>query len=51
MQTFSDLTAEELLDAAQTVFRPENLCISIQRDPAVIPGDLSGLLAELRAML
>ena len=47
----ADLSAEELLDAAQTIFKPENLVISIQRDPAVVPGDLSGLLAELRVML
>ena len=47
----ADLSAEELLDAAQTIFKPENLVISIQRDPAVVPGDLSGLLAELRDML
>ncbi len=49
--TFADLTAEELLDAAQTVFKAENLCISIKRDPNVVPGDLSGLLGELRDML
>ena len=47
----ADLSAEELLDAAQTIFKPENLVISIQRDPAAVPGDLSGLLAELRDML
>ncbi len=46
-----DMTPEDLLDAAQTIFKPENLTISIQRDPAVIPGDLSDLLAELRGML
>lgn len=47
----SDMTPEDLLDAAQTVFKPENLTISIKRDPAAVPGDLSGLLAELRGML
>ena len=47
----NDLTAEELLDAAQTIFRPENLCISVQRDPALVPDDLEKLFAELRSML
>ena len=47
----ADMTPEDLLDAAQTIFRPENLSISIQRDPVVVPGDLSGLLSELRGML
>lgn len=46
-----DMTPEDLLDAAQTIFKPENLTISIQRDPAIVPGDLSPLLAELRDML
>ncbi|MBQ8556927.1 MAG: insulinase family protein [Clostridia bacterium] len=50
-RVFSDLTAEELLDAAQTIFRPENLCISIQRDPNIVMGDLAPLLRELRQML
>lgn len=48
---YDDLTTEDLLDAAQSVFRPENLCISIQRDPALTPKNLKPLLAELRAML
>lgn len=47
----SDLSAEELLDAAQTVFKPENLTISIQRDPSIVPVNLSELLRELRGML
>jgi len=47
----ADLSAEELLDAAQTIFKPENLTISIQRDPSIVPGDLSELLDELRGML
>ncbi len=49
--TFADLTAEELLDAAQTVFRPENLCISVQHDTAAFPMDFDALFAELREML
>lgn len=48
---YLNLTAEELLDAAQAVFRPENMTISIQRDPEVNPADLAPLLKELRAML
>lgn len=48
---FDNLTTEELLDAAQSVFRPENLVISIQRDPEQTPADLSPLLRELRQML
>ena len=50
-QMYDDLTCEDLLDAAQSVFRPENLTISIQRDPALTPRNLKPLLTELRAML
>ena len=46
-----ELTAEDLLDAAQTIFKPENLTISLQRDPTIVLGDLRPLLAELRHML
>ena len=48
---YDDLTCEDLLDAAQSVFRPENLVISIQRDPALTPKNLRPLLAQLRGML
>ena len=48
---YDDLTTEDLLDAAQSVFRPENLCVTIQRDPALTPKNLNPLLAELRGML
>jgi len=47
----SDLSPEELLDAAQTIFRPENLTISVERDPETVAEDLSKLFTELRAML
>lgn len=50
-QMYEDLTCEDLLDAAQCVFRPENLCISIQYDPSAGPRNLKSLLRELRAML
>ena len=50
-QMYEDLTCEDLLDAAQCVFRPENLCISIQRDPTRTPKNLKPLLQRLRAML
>ena len=50
-QMFDDLTCEDLLDAAQCIFRPENLTISIERDPAGAPEDLTPLLLELRGML
>ena len=48
---YDDLTQEDLLDAAQSVFRPENLCVTIQRDPALTPKNLKPLLLELRGML
>ncbi len=48
---YEDLTAEDLLNAAQAVFRPENLVIAIQRDPARTPRNLKPLLRRLRAML
>ena len=48
---YDDLTTEDLLDAAQSVFRPENLYLTIQRDPALTPRNLKPLLAELRGML
>ena len=47
----NDLSAEELLDAAQTIFRPENLTISVERDPEVVTEDMDQLFAELRNML
>ncbi len=47
----NDLTPEELLDAAQTIFKPENLCISVERDPNAVPENLGKLFAELREML
>ena len=50
-QMYEDMTCEDLLDAAQSVFRPENLCLSIQRDPARTPKNLKPLLKELREML
>ena len=47
----NDLSAEELLDAAQTIFRPENLVISVERDPEAVQDDMSELFADLRGML
>lgn len=47
---YNELTAEELLDAAQTVFRPENLTIAVQYDPETV-GDLRPLLQKLRETL
>ena len=48
---YDDLTTEDLLDAAQSVFRPETMCVTIQRDPALTPKNLKPLLLELRGML
>lgn len=47
----NDLSAEELLDAAQTIFRPENLVIAVERDPESVPEDLGKLFRELRGLL
>lgn len=47
----NDLTPEELLDAAQTIFRPENLVISVERDPDAVQEDLDELFRELRSLL
>ena len=47
----NDLSPEELLDAAQTIFRPENLVISVERDPEAVQEDMGELFAELRDML
>ena len=47
----ADMTPEDLLDAAQTILHPGNLTISVKRDPAIVPGDLSPLLASLRDVL
>ena len=47
---YNELTAEELLDAAQTVFRPENLTIAVQYDPETV-GDLRPMLQKLRETL
>lgn len=47
----NDLTPEELLDAAQTIFRPENLVISVERDPETVQEDMEELFRELRDKL
>ncbi len=47
----NDLSAEELLDAAQTIFRPENLTIAVQRDPNACELDVEKLFKELRQIL
>jgi len=47
----NDLSAEELLDAAQTIFKAENLVISVERDPEAVQEDMDELFAELRGML
>ena len=47
----NDLSAEELLDAAQTIFRPENLTIAVERDPEAVAEDMEMLFRELRGML
>ena len=46
-----DMSSEDLLDAAQTIFKPGNLTISIKRDPTIVAGDLTPLLASLRDVL
>lgn len=48
---YLDLTIDDLLEAAQAAFRPENLCITLQRDPTLTPKNLRPLLRSLRAML
>lgn len=47
---YDEMTVEELVDAAQAIFRPESLTISLQYDKAVT-GDLRPLLGRLREML
>ncbi len=47
----NDLSPEELLDAAQTIFRPENLVISVERAPEAVQEDLDELFQELRSLL
>ena len=47
----NDLTPEELLDAAQTIFKPENLVISVERDPEAVQEDLGEVFQELRELL
>ena len=47
----NDLTPEELLDAAQTIFKPENLTIAVERDPEAVGEDMQKLFIELRNML
>lgn len=48
---FDDLTAEDLLDAAQTIFKPANLTLSVQHDPARSAVNLAPLFHQLREML
>ena len=47
----TDMSPEDLLDAAQTILKPGNLTISVKRDPAIVPGDLAPLLTSLRNVL
>lgn len=47
---YDEMTVEDLLGAAQAIFKPENLTLSIQKDPNEV-GDLSALLQKLREML
>ena len=47
----NDLTPEELLDAAQTIFKPENLVISVERDPEAVQEDLGEVFQELLTLL
>lgn len=47
----NDLTPEELLDAVQTIFKPENLVISVERDPEAVQEDLGEVFRELRELL
>ena len=48
---YNDLTEETLLNAAQVIFRPENMTIALQYDPAQCPADVRALLEELRGKL
>ena len=48
---YEDLDMEDIQNAAQSVFRPENLVISLQRDASVCLSDPAPLLRELRDML
>lgn len=48
---YNDLTEETLLNAAQVIFRPENMTIALQYDPAQCPCDVRALLEELRSKL
>ena len=47
----NDLTPAALLDAAQTIFKPENLVISVERDPEAVQEDLGEVFQELRTLL
>ena len=48
---YNDLTEETLLNAAQVIFRPENMTIALQYDPAQCPADVRARLEELRGKL
>lgn len=50
-RVYVDLDEEDLLNAAQSVFRPENLTVSIQHDRAESGVNLPNLLREMRAKL
>lgn len=50
-QMYDDLTVEDLLDAAQAVLRPENLTVSVRKDPDMVEDDLTNNLRELRKLL
>lgn len=49
---YEDMTKEDMLDAAQAVFRPENMCSYIVKDDSMISNrKLKGILRKCRAML
>ena len=48
---YNDLPHEDLLDAAQSVFRPENMTIALQYDPAQCGCDVNTLLNDMRESL
>ena len=50
-QMYDDLTCEDLLNTPQILFRPENLTISVQHNPALSGCKVKAVLQECRRML
>ncbi len=52
LKMYEDITKEDMLETAQTVFKPSNLCCYVCHNPAILPKEqLAALINEARLLL